>query len=364
MHKLLMILFCACSYEITFASTYYCDGTNCVLPSQGEQNGTFNSAKSTGNQYNSSGQSAPGFNYSSTGDGQNALAGQVGNSMMDLSKQGTQGSEQSFNNTKSDPNYLYNQGIAQIANCKSKTDPACQAVTRYNDDDTQRNLQGYDMGTNAFAYGQSVRADPNNSSCSIIRTYKPINPTDNMCMVGNHQQVSCEATLTPYREYITVPPNPADNTVMASGSQKVDACGGAWASSSSVIISLEALTNQGKVHLHMDNNSDAHCASDAPAAFDADIPFQGFNQTVYSVNQGSCGGGHWDMGGFVEVKSNGCSGDLCTYIVTVTATKGGDKHQCKDRKSATFYLNFNKPKAGYTDTKDHYPYNDQCASYR
>ena len=224
MQKLLTILFVAWGVAVS-ATTYYCDGTNCVLPSQAEQNGTFNNAKSTGSQYNSSGQSAPSFNYNSTDAGQSSLSGQIGSNTMDISKQGTQGSEDSYNNAKADPNYLYNQGTAQIATCKSKSDPACQAVTKYNDDETQRDLGAYDMGTNAFAYSQSVRADPSNTSCSIIRSYKPINPVENMCLVGNHQQVSCEATITPYqRQEKLNPPIPLDGTILQPNSSP-NVCG-------------------------------------------------------------------------------------------------------------------------------------------
>lgn len=229
--KKLLIFLAGC--KMVVANTYYCETYyengkakyRCNTPSQTEQSNSFNNGVNKGTDFNTSGKNAPTINYNTTEAGQAGITnefdkyttGHYSKAIMDTSKQGTQDSEDDYKNAANDNNYLYNKGRSRIVQCKNQhdPDPACKAVIKYNDDDTQKALATYNMGTNAFAYSQTVIPDPNNSSCSLIRTYQPINPVDRVCLVGNHQQVDCEATLTPYQQTEKLnPPIPIDGTIL------------------------------------------------------------------------------------------------------------------------------------------------------
>ncbi len=133
----------------------------------------------------------------------------------------------------------------------------------------------------------------------------------------------------------------------ASNSGSVTACGGAWTSSSASITSSVDLVHQGKVHLHMDNNSTGACGSYSPQSYDADIPLTGYSSTIYNVDNTGCGGNQWDIGGTVSIGSGVCgsyaSGGNCSYTVTVTAHHGGVSGQCQDTQTKTFTLNYVQP---------------------
>lgn len=127
-----------------------------------------------------------------------------------------------------------------------------------------------------------------------------------------------------------------------SGSGSVSSCGGAWASSSANIKPDVISTYMSNVHLHMENNSSGHCGGSAPATFDKYIPFSSpYSTVVYDVDDHGCSGNKWDMGGKISISTNGCSGDNCSYTVTVTAHHGGEGGNCQN--TMTYPLNFKKP---------------------
>ncbi len=127
-----------------------------------------------------------------------------------------------------------------------------------------------------------------------------------------------------------------------SNSGSVNSCGGAWASSSAKITSELDATYKSEVHLHMDNNSSGHCGGSAPSSFDKYISFNSpYSTVVYDIDDHGCAGNKWDMGGKVSISGNGCSGDNCSYTVTVTAHHGGEGGNCEN--TTTYPLSFRKP---------------------
>lgn len=64
-------------------------------------------------------------------------------------------------------------------------------------------------------------------------------------------------------------------------------------------------------------------------------------QYVYTKDDQNCGG--WDIAGNIWVKG-GCSGDSCSYAVTVSTAHGGVGDQCHQTTTQPYTLTFRKPK--------------------
>ncbi len=125
---------------------------------------------------------------------------------------------------------------------------------------------------------------------------------------------------------------------------EVGACGGAFASSAATITSKIELTKKGLMHLHMENGSNGLCGGWAGQILDLDVPFSGMQQQeIYRVNHHGCGGGNWDIGGWISIVGNGCRGNDCSYTVYVTAHHGGVGGQCQDTQTRGYNLNFKRP---------------------
>lgn len=352
---------------ILLLSIFNCTFAASTLPSPEDQQNAFNNAVSVGNSYNSSGQNSPNFNYGSTQDGQNGITSQFDKNtgghhyskqIMDISQQGTQGSEQDYNNASGDANYLYNKGLSQIAHCKTESDPACVAVTKYNDDETQKALSAYDMGTNAYAYSQTVRPDPNNSACSIIRTFKPLNPVNKVCIVGNHEQTDCEATISPYQTWEKlIPPDPVDGTVFnpvgSPGVCGVGIASGMYTPQSDrawIILTSNAVTY------------DANGISIVMGATSGVTPCRitggnlVTNATSSRILLGQfyidwLGSQRGNISFYQEAGSN-CSGSNCNFNITMNAPGA----------NYSWNIDFKTPQTKHLVT--HYDYNDGCRNYR
>ena len=188
------ILLC---YGVVFADTS-------TVPSPSDQKQAWQNGVDSGNSMNSQGVGSIGFNgFSDINSGLNSLNTQLGSAIVDNSKQAVDSSGQAnssikgqYNSASGDPNYLYNQGGAGIVRCKSQTDPACNAVTRYNDDSVQASFNQYNMGTSSYAYNYSVSPDPNNATCSIISSYEPINSQLKTCIAGRNTQNTCSTIIS------------------------------------------------------------------------------------------------------------------------------------------------------------------------
>lgn len=135
-----------------------------------------------------------------------------------------------------------------------------------------------------------------------------------------------------------------DGTQLTAGSEVVNACGGAYASSSANIILYRSLTQQNLVRIHMQNNSNGHCGGQAIIPIDLNMPMDGFNQTVYNENWIRCGnnGDHWEIGGSVAINGS-CDAKNCRYDVTVTSKHWGEAKQCHDIQNKTYSLVFPRP---------------------
>lgn len=144
---------------------------------------------------------------------------------------------------------------------------------------------------------------------------------------------------------------------LANGSTQVTACGGAAANSNAQVYSFKSLTQQNLVRIHIQSNSNGDCGNWVNGTLDLNVPMSGFNQEIYHVNAGGCGGKNWDIGGFVSI-NGGCNTEKCSYQVAVTATHGGVGSQCHDRQTSTYNLEFNRPDTNlylYTSGLNNYP---------
>lgn len=343
---------------------------NAPIPSQSEQQQSWNNSVNSANSMNSNGVGNIGLtNYADVNAGLNFLSSQVGANTINYAKQSVDGNGQAtaavqsqFNGARTNQNYLYNQGRAGLIQCKSQSDPACAAVTKYNDDSVQGALHQYNMGTNSFAYNMYVTPDPSNATCSLIHTFQPVNSQTIQCTSGINSRQGCITTITPYSNYY--PPSPPDGSIVSSGGTSVGACGGAHASSNAQVSVSEVLTNQGLIHFHVENDSSGHCGGGAPETYDNNLPTTGVqNLQIYRVDDPGCGndGDKWDMGGWVSINGS-CFGSFCSYTVSVSAHHGGGGGQCNETNTQTYNLNFNLQKPGWTDNG--FTLNDQCSVYK
>lgn len=138
---------------------------------------------------------------------------------------GTAGSQDMYNNTTrldADPNYIFNQGKQEIANCETKSDARCSTINKYADKDTQLKLQEYKQPL-SIEYSMTVTPDPTDKSCSIVKRKKPLSTTINTCITATTQsQTVCNNTLTAYEEYI--PQTPNDGIVLQQDPRDVNLC--------------------------------------------------------------------------------------------------------------------------------------------
>lgn len=95
-----------------------------------------------------------------------------------------------------DPNYLYNQGKADIVSCQSKNDPRCTTLNKYGDKDTQTQFQAYNQGISS-KYSIITKPDPSDSNCTQIIKKVPIGESTKSCISANKQSGKCNNTITP-----------------------------------------------------------------------------------------------------------------------------------------------------------------------
>lgn len=173
-------------------------------PSPKDQQQAWQDSVNAANSMNNQGVGNVGFNnFSDINSGLNSLSNQVGSSTIDASKQSIDGNGQAnssvknqYSSASNDQNYLYTQGKAGITQCKSQNDPACNAVTRYNDDAVQASFNQYNMGTNGYANNMYVTPDPNNATCSVLHSYAPINNQVIQCIAGRNTHNKCSTIIS------------------------------------------------------------------------------------------------------------------------------------------------------------------------
>lgn len=134
--------------------------------------------------------------------------------------------------------------------------------------------------------------------------------------------------------------SPDGNISPNSGS--VTACGGAWASANGVITQTHTLTNQGVVKISLNIDSDALCGGTSEQHTMFELPFSGYNNQIYSVDQKGCGGNNWDIGGYATL-SGSCNGSWCSYNLAVSASHGGVGGQCHDYETTNIPFSFPQP---------------------
>lgn len=109
-------------------------------------------------------------------------------------KTGNATAQPMYNGATNDPNYLYNQGKADIANCQSKNDPRCTSLNKYGDKDTQTQFQAYNQGISS-KYSIITKPDPSDKNCTQITRKVPINESTKSCIASDHAQSSCHALI-------------------------------------------------------------------------------------------------------------------------------------------------------------------------
>jgi len=119
---------------------------------------------------------------------------------------------------------------------------------------------------------------------------------------------------------------------------EVGACGGAWTRACANVA-----YNQGDVYtLKVSINSHAHCATEAPANWE-DYFLYGqtvSNREIYGIDDTGCGGGNWDIGGWVYIDGGVCSSGWCSYTIRVVAKHGGVGSQCKEVRENKMLFQF------------------------
>lgn len=139
---------------------------------------------------------------------------------------------------------MNNSAQAQMTTCLNANNPECQAVNKYNDDETQGALQNGSMGSGNYYFSQLIRSDPSNQSCSKRIYYQPINPQNYSCQVGNATKKTCKASLSVWIENVKDPDIPVDGTTLATKNSSVP-----WSSSSQ----YQCNTNDGSCNQYSNN---------------------------------------------------------------------------------------------------------------
>lgn len=234
-------------------------------------------------------------------------------------------------------------------------------------------LYGYQMGivkgSNAHAQGADMVMDSDGAlNSNAITTVLPVNHI-NMGLTVTPQAIP---TIARSQGWVNIPlgtPNiyqgmkiltdasPAEVSVQAvndgiddistASSGRVTACGdkNAQATSTITVTTTLDLTRMGLIHLHTDNWANANCGGDARSNIDANVPMSNAgNITFFDVDKQGCGGGHWDIGGTVQLlPGGGCDSATCRYVVRVTSKHWGDNSQCRQINNLDVPLTFPRP---------------------
>lgn len=110
-------------------------------------------------------------------------------------KTGNATAQPMYNGATNDPNYLYNQGKADIANCQSKNDPRCTSLNKYGDKDTQTQFQSYNQGISS-KYSIITKPDPSDKNCTQVIKKVPLGEATKTCIASAHQQSQCHSTIS------------------------------------------------------------------------------------------------------------------------------------------------------------------------
>ena len=109
---------------------------------------------------------------------------------------GNVNSENMYNQSNVDPNYLYNSGVQAINDCTNKSDPRCSTLNKYGDKDTQTEFQAYKQNI-ASRFLILVKPDPSDSNCSLVTHKEAINQTIATCTSGIRLQTECSNIISP-----------------------------------------------------------------------------------------------------------------------------------------------------------------------
>ena len=133
-----------------------------------------------------------------------------------------------------------------------------------------------------------------------------------------------------------------DGEVDQNGGSAQSICQEAPATASGQVYQTQGLTGQGLFNIAIQINSYAHCGSAAPQNFSIPIPFSGYSQQIYAVDQQGCGGGNWDIGAFATLEGS-CDGTECNYTLALTSSHHGSSGQCNNQKITNIPFNFPQP---------------------
>jgi hypothetical protein len=329
------------------------------VPSPADQQQAWQSSVNAASSMNNSGVGNIGFNnFTDINSGMTSLNSQIGASTMNIAKQSVDGSGQAnstiknqYTNAGNDSNYLYNQGQAGITKCKTQNDPACNAVTRYNDDSVQASLNQYNMGTNAYAYNMYVTPDPSNATCSIIHSYAPLNSQTVQCVSGRNSQVDCTTIITPYSNY--VPPVPPDGSSLTSGyAQETSKT---FCAITVGVYAYENLTKQSMISVVATSRNDDGGWNETHT-FNLSMNSGGYQFAYQNNNNGNT---NKTMVG--SVNSATCNGSSCSISLT-TQCNHGQLGGNDWNRSATTTVYYTKPKVSSVDNG--FSITDQCAPYK
>lgn len=127
-------------------------------------------------------------------------------SIINDAKTGNATAQPMYNGATNDPNYLYNQGKADIANCQSKNDPRCTSLNKYGDKDTQTQFQAYNQGISG-KYSIITKPDPSDKNCTQVIKKVPIGEATKTCIASAHQQSQCHSNISISLAYHDCDPN-------------------------------------------------------------------------------------------------------------------------------------------------------------
>lgn len=335
----------------------------------------WDNAVNAGKDMNKRGIGSIGFeNFTGINSGLNSIKDKIGESTVNIANNSLDKNEQAkreiqdqYYTANSDKNFLYNQGQSWIKKCKNERDPACNAVTKYNDDDVQSTLNQYNMGTHGFAYNQYITPDPNNATCSIIHAYKPINSQNIQCTAGRNSIQKCDTLISPYSTYH--PTTPPDGTVERK-EYDFGPCSRANAKGYAAFIFQASFTKQNyaALYAYIDGEGFWGSGSEEDRRHEIYTQQNPLNVSLSSFSKDTLlgrgrywGNGHTDATSELHlISGNGCYQDYCIYTFRIYVQSGGDGG-CGDHESF-FTIEFKKPVPGWTENG--FTINDRCSKYK
>ncbi len=348
----------------------YADEYTPVIPTQQEQQQYFANGKNYGKNFNNSESNVKFQNNTNIQSGvttsfnaaqkagANITLGEsiLNNNGGNYDKNGnpTNLSKNNYSQAKSNPVYQYNSSQDQISKCRnskyapgSQESAACNAVNRYTDDDFRRNLDAYHQDGFNYWNQRLISPDPNNSTCSIIKTWEPVNPKEQICLVGRRTTPTCQSTLSAWQETIYHPANYYDGQTLLTYGVPMGADSATW--------TVVVYTSKFKSGF-LDFIGSASSGVSGTQTVKNSIPMTAIGADI------SVGNFYIDWHGnkrgniyfTIKAGSPGCNSNSCVYNISLT---GNDVNDYRT-------ITVTKPVDAYNEYINHFDYYDGCSSYK